>query len=110
MLDALDAQVARALLPLGEDLSLARRRRGISMQSMATRMGVSLKTVQRLEKGDATVALGTAARALIVLGEVDKLARLLDTARDDLGLQLMNQAVRKRIRTPRAAKTTPGAL
>ena len=113
MADALDAQVARALTPLGEDLSLARRRRGISMQSMATRMGVSLKTVQRLEKGDATVALGTAARALIVLGEVDKLAHLLDTARDDLGLQLMNQAVRKRVRTPRstkAAKTAPGAL
>jgi transcriptional regulator with XRE-family HTH domain len=110
MADALDAQVARALIPLGEDLSLARRRRGISMQSMATRMGVSLKTVQRLEKGDATVALGTAARALIVLGEVDKLAHLLDTARDDLGLQLMNQAVRKRIRAPKSAKPTPGAI
>ena len=113
MVDALDAQIARALIPLGEDLSLARRRRGIAMQSMAARMGVSLKTLQRLEKGDATVALGTAAKALIVLGELDKLAHLLDTAHDDLGLQLMNQAVRKRIRAPksaRAAKSASGAL
>jgi transcriptional regulator with XRE-family HTH domain len=116
MPDALDAAVARALIPLGADLSLARRRRGISMQSMAVRMGVSPKTVQRLEKGDATVAVGTVARALIVLGEADKLARLLDTARDDLGLQLMNQAVRKRIRAPRLApsaksgKSATGAM
>ena len=90
MTDALDAQLARALIPLGEDISLARRRREISMQSMATRMGVSLKTVQRLEKGDATVAVGTVAKALFVLGELDKLAHLLDTAGDDLGCDVQH--------------------
>lgn len=112
MTDALNAQLAHALIPLGEDISLARRRREISMQSMATRMGVSLKTVQRLEKGDATVAVGTVAKALFVLGELDKLAHLLDTAGDDLGLQLMNQAVRKRIRKRSAkfVKSASGAL
>jgi transcriptional regulator with XRE-family HTH domain len=110
MANALDAPIARALNQLGEDLSLARRRREISMQSMAERLGVSLKTVQRLEKGDATVAIGTVAKMMFVLGELDKLAYLLDTARDDLGLQLMNQAVRKRIRAPKSRKPTQGAL
>ena len=110
MTDALDAPITRALNQLGQDLSLARRRREISMQSMADRVGVSVKTVQRLEKGDVTVAVGTVARMMFILGELDKLAHLLDTARDDLGLQLMNQAVRKRIRSSKARKSVSGAL
>lgn len=109
-MDALNAPIARALNQLGQDLSLARRRREISMLSMAERLGVSLKTVQRLEKGDRTVAIGTVAKMMFVLGELDKLAHLLDTARDDLGLQLMNQAVRKRIRAPKSRAPASGAL
>lgn len=109
-MDAMDAPIARALNQLGQDLSLARRRREISMQSMADRLGVSLKTVQRLENGDPTVAVGTVAKMMFVLGELDKLAHLLDTARDDLGLQLMNQAVRKRIRAPKSRSPARGAF
>ena len=56
--------VQRALLKLGADLSLARRRRHISQASLAERMGASLSTVRRMEKGDARVPIHFFARAL----------------------------------------------
>lgn len=54
----------------------------------AERLGVSRDTLHRLEKGDATIALGTYARALRILG----LDRDLDVvARDDeLGRKLQD--------------------
>lgn len=56
----------------------------------AERVGISRDTLHRLEKGDATIALGTYARALRVLG----LDRDLDAiARDDeLGRKLQDLA------------------
>jgi len=101
--------VLRAVLNLGGDLALARRRRRFSQASMALRIGVSLSTVRRMEKGDPRVPLGVWARALHVLGELARLAGLLDTATDEIGLALMDQQLPKRIR---ARKTTSasGAL
>lgn len=101
--------VLRAVLNLGGDLALARRRRRFSQASMSLRIGVSLSTLRRMEKGDPRVPLGVWARALLVLGELDRLAGLLDTATDEIGLALMDQQLPKRIR---ARKTTSasGAL
>lgn len=101
--------VLRAVLNLGGDLALARRRRRFSQASMSVRIGVSLSTLRRMEKGDPRVPLGVWARALLVLGELDRLAGLLDTATDEIGLALMDQQLPKRIR---ARKTTSasGAL
>ena len=69
-------------------LRLARLRRRISTVQMAERMAVSRDTLNRLEKGDATIALGTYLRALRVLG----LDRDLDlVAKDDeLGRKLQD--------------------
>jgi transcriptional regulator with XRE-family HTH domain len=107
--DTLPLPVRRALKKLGEDIALARRRRHISTQSMAERLHVSLKTLQRLEKGDPAVAVGTVATAMLVLSELERFTNLLDTAADDVGLTLMDQNLPKRIRHK---KTTPssGAL
>ena len=102
----LPAPVARALKRLGENLALARRRRRISTRSMAERLQTSTGTLRRLERGDPTVAIGTLARALHVLGELDALGALLDTASDDLGLQLMNEAVPQRIRRKTATSSS----
>lgn len=101
------APVARALVKLGQDLSLARRRRNISQASMAERIGASLNTVKRMEKGDHRVQLHFVARALHVFGEIQKLADLLDTREDAIGLVLMDERVPLRIR---ARKNTGGAL
>lgn len=90
--------VERAIRKLGADLSLARRRRHISQSSLAERMGASLSTVRRMEKGDVRVPIHFFARALHVFGEIQALENLLDTARDDVGLTLMDEGLPKRVR------------
>ena len=81
---ALDRQVHA----LGERIRLARLRRKLSTTLFAERVGVSRDTLNRLEKGDANIALGTYARALRVLGldrDLDALAR-----DDELGRKLQD--------------------
>ncbi len=100
MLDLpLPVPVERALLKLGGDLALARRRRGISQDSMAQRLGCSVMTVRRMEKGNPKIPLHYLARALQLFGELDKLNLMLDTALDAIGLTLMDEKVPQRIRT-----------
>jgi transcriptional regulator with XRE-family HTH domain len=101
--------VERALLAAGDDLALARRRRGFSTASMAERAGISKKTLYRLEQGDPGVSWGTVMRVLNILNLLPELNKALTTTNDALGLALMNKAVAKRIR---ARKTEPdsGAL
>ena len=100
--------VERAIAKLGSDLGLARRRRHLTQASLAERIGASLSTVRRMEQGDLRVPLHFIARALHIFGEVERLANLLDTAQDDIGLTLMDEQRPKRVRT---RKTTPtGAL
>lgn len=93
--------VARAIRKLGSDISLARRRRHITQASLAERMGASLSTVRRMEKGDAKVPIHFYARALHVFGEIQALEHLLDTASDDIGLALMDEQLPKRVRGKR---------
>lgn len=99
--------VERAIRKLGNDISLARRRRHFSQASLAERMGASLSTVRRMEAGDIRVPIHFFARALHVFGEIQALERLLDTASDDIGLTLMDEQLPKRVRR-RAASS--GAL
>lgn len=100
--------VERAIRKLGSDISLARRRRHISQASLAERMGASVSTVRRMEKGDARIPLHFIARALHVFGEIQALAQLLDTANDEIGLTLMDARLPTRVR--RKTGGTPGAL
>lgn len=99
----------RAIRKLGSDLALARRRRHISQQSLAERMGASLSTVRRMEKGDPRVPIHFIARALQVFGEIEALAGLIDSARDDIGLVLMDERLPQRVRSKRSKGET-GAL
>ena len=95
--------VTRAIAKLGEDVSRARRRRRFSRASLAERSGVSEATVKRVEKGDGRVALESLARMLNVLGELHRIESLLDSATDELGLQLMDEQLPKRVRARRSA-------
>lgn len=99
--------VERAIRKLGSDISLARRRRHISQASLAERMGASVSTVRRMEKGDIRVPIHFFARALHVFGEIQALAQLLDTPNDDIGLTLMDEQLPKRVRSKPG---TSGAL
>ncbi len=74
--------------------------------SLAERSGISEATLKRLEGGDGAVAFGSLARILYVLGELGRLERLLDTATDELGIQLADEQLPKRVR----ARKTSGAM
>jgi transcriptional regulator with XRE-family HTH domain len=94
--------VERALVAAGDDLSLARRRRGLSTLSMAERAGISKKTLYRLEQGDPGVSWGAVIRVLNILNLLPEVNKALNTTNDALGLALMNKSVAKRIRVRKA--------
>ena len=102
------APVARALKKLGADLALARRRRQLTQASMAERIQTSVTTLRRMEHGDPRIAIGKVAQAFLVLGEVEKINTLLDTATDDIGLLKMNEQLPQRIRTKRVKPGSGG--
>lgn len=105
----LPVPVERALVKLGHDLALARRRRRLTQASMAERIQTSTATLRRLEHGDPQVAFGVVLRAFHVLGELDRLAQVLDSSVDEIGLTLMNEQVPQRVRTRRLTPDT-GAM
>ena len=102
----------RVLERLGQDLSLARRRRRMTQASIAERAGVSLSTVRRLEQGDEGVALGAVLRILGVFGMQDHLENLADAQHDQTGMALIHASLPIHGRTPaprrvRKAKQNP---
>ncbi|MFM0318623.1 helix-turn-helix transcriptional regulator [Paraburkholderia nemoris] len=107
--DSIPAPVSRALKKLGADLALARRRRRLTQASLAERIQTSVATLRRMEHGDERISIGTIAQAFLVLGELDKINGLLDTAADGIGLTLMNQQLPQRIRKKRVTPES-GAL
>ena len=94
--------VQRALRALGRDIGIARRKRRLPVADFAVRMGVSQGTLIRLEKGEAGVSIGAFAMALLALGELGRMAEMLEVSRDDTGLMLDIDSLPRRIRRPRA--------
>lgn len=94
--------VQRALVRLGENISLARRRRNMTQRMLAERIGASVSTVRRMEEGYPGTALHHLARTLQVFGELSRLEQLLDAAQDPVGLALMEERVPLRVRPARS--------
>ena len=63
----------QALRKLGENLSIARSRRRESQRAWATRLGVSVPTLIRMERGDPGVGAGIYVTALWLMGTVSGL-------------------------------------
>ena len=99
---ALPIPARRALKKLGADISVARRRRGISTALMAERAFTTRPTLVKAERGDPGVSLGIYASILFVLGMTDRLANLVEPAQDPLGMALDEDRLPKRIRQPRS--------
>lgn len=93
---------SRALEALGMHIKTARLKRRISVKGFAERIGVSERTVIRLEKGDDGVSIGTLAMACLVLGEIERISNLLDPGSDDIGLLLDRESLPKRIAKKRS--------
>jgi hypothetical protein len=99
--------VTRALRKLGHDIRDARRRRRIPVAILAQRASISRTTLNKLEKGDAGVSLGSYATVLFALGMIDRLADLADPRRDAVGRELEEEHLPQRIRLPRPRKPRP---
>jgi transcriptional regulator with XRE-family HTH domain len=103
--------VRRALSKLGADIRDARRRRRIPTAVMAERAMIVRATLQKAEKGDPGVSMGTYATLLFVLGLTDRLADLADARHDATGLALEDERLPQRIRgaTPKPVQRTKRA-
>lgn len=101
-------QVKSALSQLGRDIQTARKRRRMSVADFCSRIGVSDKTLAKLERGDGGVRLETFAMALLALGMLDRLAEIADPASDAIGIGLDRDKLPERIRQ-RGRKSTNSA-
>jgi len=91
--------VVVALKQLGDNLAVARVRRGESQRVWAQRLGVSVPTLIRLEQGDPGVGSGILATALWVMGRIQALPELAAPEHDKAALeQDVNAAVLRRAR------------
>ena len=100
--------VTRALRKLGHDIKDARRRRRIPMAIVAQRASISKPTLIAVERGDPRTSIANYATVLFVMGMVDRLADLVDPKNDPVGLQLEEENLPQRIRTPRKHKPAKG--
>lgn len=105
--EQLPASVLRTLQTLGENLALARQRRGESLRARASRMGVSVPTLSRMEKGDPAVGMGVYATALWLMGQHQALADIAAPQHDLGALELDIQAIKGR-RLSRKAQAGEG--
>lgn len=100
-LAALPLPVQRTLRKLGADIAAARKRRRITMATMAERAMTSRQTVARIEKGDPSVSMGIYATVLFVLDMTARLGDLADARADPFVLDLDEERLPKRVRPAR---------
>ena len=93
----------QALVKLGEDIAVARKKRRISTVSMAERAFISRGTLYKVEKGDPSVSMGIYATVLSILGLVEGLGDVADRRTDTLGLDIDEDRLPKKIQ-PRSRK------
>lgn len=88
--------VLAQLRQLGEHLGIARKRRRESRRVWAERIGVTEPTLARMEKGDPTVAFGSYATALWLIGRAQALSQLAAPEHDVGALDTEVRAAAKR--------------
>jgi len=103
-LQSLPAAVATSLAALGDNLAVARLRRRESQRAWAERLGVSVPTLIRMERGDPGVGMGIYATALWLIGRANELPALADPQADRGALERdVRAAVKRRAARKKAA-------
>ncbi len=92
-------KLTKILGEMGENIKLARLRRKLTTEQIAERAGISRSTLWQVEKGLASVSLGTYAQVLFILG-LEKDLQLI--AKDDiLGRKLQDADLTTGKRAPK---------
>jgi transcriptional regulator with XRE-family HTH domain len=99
----------QALRALGENLAIARVRRHESQRAWAKRLGISVPTLIRMERGDPGVGVGIYATALWLMGRAGALASLAAPAEDRGALETDVREATKR-RAVRSAASAEARL
>lgn len=94
--------VQKVLTELGENIKLARLRRGLSSELVAERAGISRATLVNVEKGSPSVAMGIYMSVLNSLGLEKDI--LLVGKDDELGRKLQDLQLVTRKRAPKTNK------
>jgi transcriptional regulator with XRE-family HTH domain len=78
----------KMLEKVGENIKLARKRRGLTTIQVSERAGIDRTTLVRIEKGDASVSLGAYFNVLRVLGLQDDFLKIAND--DEFGRKLQD--------------------
>lgn len=108
-LTTLPPAAVEALRALGNNLAIARIRRRESQRAWAQRLGVSVPTLIRMERGDPGVGVGIYVTALWLMGRVAALPEVAAPAEDRGALERDVRDAMKR-RTVRSAISTEARL
>ena len=95
---SLPPEVTESILHLGEHIRIARKRRKLTLDAVASRMFVTRKTLSRLENGDPGVSLAVLASALWVLGFENDIPKIAHPEKDKVGIYRERQNLPKRVR------------
>ena len=93
--------VSKTVKVVGQNIRLARKRRGWTLEAMAGSMRVTRKTLSRLESGDPAVGLAVMATALLLLGMLPDLEQLAAPDSDTVGQFHERQRLPQRVRAKR---------
>lgn len=94
-------EVLVLLRQLGGRIGAARTRRKLRQEDLAKRTGLSRSTIQAIERGESSTAIGSVLLVLWTLGLAGEVELLADPGLDRDGLSLALDASRKRVFVPR---------
>ena len=89
------------LRQIGSNIKTARLRRNMTIEDVASRVGVHRETLSLAEKGSPNVSIGTYVGALWVFGLLSDLALIADPDNDVVGKTFAARESRERASSPR---------
>jgi transcriptional regulator with XRE-family HTH domain len=101
--------VRLSLRQLGEEIRQARLRRRLRMQVLAERAMICRVTLDKIQKGDPSVAMGSYAAVIFGLGFKTPFNKLITYETDPARFFFEEEVLRKRARLPRDENSTPRA-
>ena len=100
--------VLRQIELLAQNIAIARKRRGETQAQWASKLGVSVPTVTRIERGDPSVAMASYVMCMWLINQAEGLADLVAPLNDHAALEREVSKVRSRQqRKPVAAGPAP---